>query len=513
MTPRENSPDQIAQARKHATDRPLTEGAIASAPAGSRAATPAGAAEEAPAGRGAAARLRRWLGSADLALWLLGVLVVAMAVGTVVPQQAASRLPLEAYTRPFGPALGGLIARTSLVNVFNSWWFIGAFALLALNLAACSVQRLGMLLRPQRDVAPVSADLIRGQRVNAQFSTGLAPAAATARLSAALRRRGYRVAAATTKEKDGAGLRARRGAVRAWGPVAVHVGLIVVLIGAAYGHLPHLFYSETPLIGQGESYHVDFGPTAFDIRLLGAGTELGPDGSATAYWANTQVVRDGKVVRSARISPNHPLRYEGANVVLQSVLSGGYAVEVTKGAAVGRVPVAMDRRGAVDMMASMTRLEDPRWLVFVHDFSRSHRPGEGAGGVTNAETRPRPAARVFVDESGKMSPNWRPVGWVDETGRSYKGVHFRLVAGGAGAQLGIFRDVGVPIVWAGFAVVVAGCLLALLVTRRDITVLVTPRAGGARVLLGARAHGFGPAGDSVMNSLGAEVVREEVNSA
>jgi len=533
---REKSPDRLAQSEKRIPERPLTEDDIASAKGSQASAATAvralSAADEPPPGRGALSRLWAWLGSADLALWLLGVLMIAMALGTIVPQQTTPRLPLEAYTRPFGQALGRLIARTSLVNVFNSWWFIGAFGLLAVNLAVCSVRRLGGLLRPRRaSPPPVSADQIRGQRASAQFSTGLAPAAAAARLSDALRQRGYRVVAAAAREKDASGLRARRGAVRAWGPMVVHVGLIVVLLGAAYGHLPHLVYNQTALIGQGETYHVDLGPASLDIRLLDAGTERAPDGSPTAYWANAQVLRGGKVVRSVRISPNHPLRYNGANVVLQSVLGGGYAVEVAKGHEVADVPVVMDEHGAVSMMETVTRLAAPPWVVFVHNFDASYRPGasqrgavvpSGRGFAEAAKSQgqrpraqsgpPRPAARVFVDESGQLSPSWRLVGWVDETGLTYKGVHFRLVKGGQGAQLGVFRDLGVPVVWTGFAIVVAGCLLALLVTRRDITVLVTPRAGGAKVLVGASARGFGPAGDDVMNSLGAEVAREEVNA-
>jgi len=47
------------------------------------------------------------------------------------------------------------------------------------------------------------------------------------------------------------------------------------------------------------------------------------------------------------------------------------------------------------------------------------------------------------------------------------------------------------------------------VTRRDVLAMVTPRAGGSTVLLGASARGFGTGGESVIDSLGREVTARE----
>ena len=126
------------------------------------------------------------------------------------------------------------------------------------------------------------------------------------------------------------------------------------------------------------------------------------------------------------------------------------------------------------MLDTVRAIEDPPWVVFIHDF-RSSAAGDG----------PAPAAHVFVDPTGELSHNWEAVGWVDQEGLVYSGVTFRLVPGGQGAQLLLDRDVGVPIVWLGFCVIVLGSVPLLGIRRRTVLALVSPRGGAATVYVGA----------------------------
>jgi cytochrome c biogenesis protein len=433
-----------------------------------------------------------WLYSPDLTLWLIGILVVAMAIGSVIPQREGA----DAYRRLFGQVGGALLTRTSLINVYGSWWFIAVFGLLAVNLGACVIQRAGALARADRAVPRVlSAAQVRGQRASAEVASKLPPDRALERLTQALRRRGYRVDSADATEKDATAVHARRGGIRAWGAVVVHVGMLVVLLGAGYGRLPGHSFDRTMAIGTGEWRKVDLGNQSFDLRLRTAGAEQNKEGAVTGYWADLQIIQQPGTVRDVTISPNHPLRYHGVNAVLNLVPS--YAVAVTSKAHTVYLPVTMNGQ-RVPMMSTVQRLADPPWMVWVYDFrARSAGSGEGEG----------PAALVRIDESGTVSENKRELGWVGAKGLDYKAVHFQLVE--QPAQLGLHRDSGVPVVWAGFAIVVLGCLLALLVTRREVLGMVTPRAGGATLLLGSSARGFGPGGENVIDSLGREVTARE----
>lgn len=438
------------------------------------------------------------LASVRLTLWLLGGLAGAMAVATVIPQRA----PAEAYLKVFGTLLGPLVAHTSLQNVYGSWWFIGAFALLAVNLLACSIRRATRLLT-EAEAAPTLADT---QRVRARghgqtWHLAKNSAQATGAVASALRQQGYRVLALPGEEPGRLGVFAQRGRLTPWASVLVHVGMVVILVGAGWGRLPRNAYQGTAMLRSGEDYPVTIPGQAFSLRLLGAGARHDAKGQPTDYWARAQVLEEGAVVRTATIRPNHPLRYAGVSVVLQGLLPGGYAVEVSRKGSRSLVPVVFSQEGTVDMMATVTRLQDPPWIVFLHDFRDG---GEGQAG---------PAAQVFADRSGHLSHDWQRVGWVDEQGLDFAGAHFRLVPDRAGAQLSLDRDVGVPIVWAGFLVIALGALLVLGTPRRVIEAACNPHGKGTQVVVGGAGTGVKQDLERIFARLEAgEGARHEANS-
>jgi len=327
------------------------------------------------------------LASTSLTLWLLGLLGVAMALGTLIPQGA----PEAAYQRAFGEATGRFIARGTLAHLYGSWWFVGLFVVLWVNLAACVVQRTSLLLSGK----PL------------------------------------------------------RGAAASWGVVVVHCGMLVVLVGAAYGRWPSRVYRDVVALRPGHEHRVPAFAGGFTVRLLSAGERRDASGRPTAFWARAQLTEDGRTLRTVTIRPNQPLRYRAVSVVLQSLPSPEMAVEARHAGVVSRVPIALNEHGEVAIMGSLAILREPKWLAFVH------RLREEGGHVS---------AMVIVDESGKVSHNWERVGWVDEQGLNFKGVSFRLVEEGQGAQLSFDRDVGVPIVWVGFVLLTVGSLLACLGT-------------------------------------------------
>lgn len=408
------------------------------------------------------------LSSARLTLWLLAILAIGMAVATLIPQRA----PQEAYLKAFGTALGPLIAKTTLHNIYGSWWFIGAFALLAVNLLTCSVRRARQILLQ---------DLTAGERLAAQTELGGAHTrwrlqherdAAADGLGALLTRSGYSVAELSGGDNGERRLSARKGRLSLWAPVIVHIGMVVVLVGAAWGRLPSHSYRATAVLGPGGVFAAQPPGEAFGLRLNEAGVEHSSTGQPNRFWAKVDVLEEGQVIKSQTVEPNRPLRYHGVSIVLQSIMPAGYQVAVARGSNRATVPVALSENGQVDIMASLRRLDDPPWVVFVHSFREQDEAGHRA-----------PAARVFVDRSGEISHDWQLVGWVGPGGLEYEGVRFSLVQGMSGAQLALDRDVGVPIVYLGFVLVSVGTMLMLGPPHRRVAALVRASGKGSRVAL------------------------------
>jgi hypothetical protein len=78
------------------------------------------------------------------ALWLLGAIVVACIVATLVPQGAEVTEQLQ--RNPDAAQWLKRLAAAGLTNVFSSWWFVGMLTLLAASLVACMVRRTKLLL-------------------------------------------------------------------------------------------------------------------------------------------------------------------------------------------------------------------------------------------------------------------------------------------------------------------------------------------------------------------------------
>jgi cytochrome c biogenesis protein len=432
---------------------------------------------------GVAARIARWiwrqLTSLRLTLWLVGILASAMAAATLIPQNA----PREAYLRTYGTLVGPLIAKTTLRHIYTSWWFIGTFALLAASLVACVIYRAGRLVQQERAwPGPVTEQSITSG-THSRWRLPQGAEEAQHGLAAVLRGAGYAVAAVPAAEDGRRALVGRRGRLTPWAPIVVHAGLVVILLGAAWGRWPSHTYRERPSLRRGEAFQVRTKSEGFGIRLLDAGTERDAMGRPTDYWARVQVLEEGDVVRSMTIRPNVPLRYHGISTTLYSVgeaggeashnwqqvgwvgeqpvqLNGltfrlvhgpdGYGVEVSKGGAKTVAPIALGSDGTVDPMSSMTQVDDPGGVVFVHSFREQDEQG-----------RPAPAAQVFFGTPGASA-----------------------------VVLDLDRDVGVPVVFTGFVIISLGALLVLGAPRSRVIALLTEGGKGSSALVRVS-----PAGD------------------
>ena len=424
--------------------------------------------------------------SVRLTLWLIGLLTVAMAVATLIPQNA----PTEAYLKVFGTLFGAGIARSTLRNIYGSWWFVGSFALLALNLLACAIQRTGVLLRQEREApGPVTRADVEGCGHLARWRIASDVETAARSLAGRLRRMGYAVAEAPGEAEGQRGLVGRRGRLQAWVPVIVHAGMVIVLLGAAWGRWPaHAFHASVPL-DAGQTTPIRAGDEAFGLRLVDAGTERDAKGSTSNYWAKVEVLEEGTVVRRATIQSNHPLRYHAVSATLASLSSAGYGVEVSGGEMHEMIPVTQAPDGSVSIRDSYLLLENHTILMVEAVRERDE------------EGREAPAALVNMGHMDKSGHNFQPIGWVGPEGRDAMGLHFRLVGAGGRATLTLDRDVGVPIVFLGFAVLAGGALLLLTTPRRRVTALVTSRGRGTQVVVGVSPTGGGGSAERVFRQL------------
>jgi len=181
----------------------------------------------------------RFLSSLRLTLGLLLGLAVVSVAGTLKPA-ADGRYEL----------------------FYQSPWFRLLLALLALNMAVCTVKTIRRNLRDRQRYL----EILRTDQVFACALRYVLPSSAAAGpLAAALQRQGYRISS------DGERILARRGVAGRWGSTVVHLSVLLIMIGALTAELG--FVGTLPLyVGDKSAVYFDWAeqkdlPLGFEFRL------------------------------------------------------------------------------------------------------------------------------------------------------------------------------------------------------------------------------------------------------
>jgi cytochrome c biogenesis protein ResB len=256
---------------------------------------------------------------------LLALLLGAVVLGTLfpqLPQQADKATWWEAVRNRYG-ALHGPLQALGLFNFSEALWFKSLLGLLLLTTLACFLNRVWPLSRVVfRPRTRISAERFDRAGMRAQLTFPSADAAESA-LTEALRQRRYRVQIerrAPTEARSHFELfvRADRHRLTRLGTLLTHVGLLVLLMGAACSGLlswrvPALTITSgqvTP-VGNGTSV----GLRCDQFRILHY-----DDGTPQDYRAQiTLIAENGDELRQGTIRINHPLKYAGVNYYLQSL--------------------------------------------------------------------------------------------------------------------------------------------------------------------------------------------------
>jgi cytochrome c biogenesis protein len=263
----------------------------------------------------------RFFCSLRLTLANLLLLFLAMIAGTFVNPQNDSLLNIE---RAFAnrPVVLGAYRWLELYDLFHSWWFTLLLVSLALNLIACSIERLPRIFFLVR-YPETRLDHVVGLRFRtAPASTNLSADAIAERLRA----RKYRV-----RPAEG-GLFAEKGRYARFGVWVVHLSLLLILGGGIVGRLTAFegvvnvpqaggqadaFVERRPDGTQFRHKLIDPDGRPFLVRCDDFRLKEFEPGRPKAFESDLRVFRKlpdgsaGEELARETITVNHPLRYGG----------------------------------------------------------------------------------------------------------------------------------------------------------------------------------------------------------
>jgi cytochrome c biogenesis protein len=374
-----------------------------------------------------------------LAIILLLIIALFSISGTVIEQGQAPAYYQSNY--PEHPALFGfltwkVIQVVGLDHVYRTWWYLGLLAFFGVSLATCTfTTQLPMLKSARRWRFYDNPRFFQKLALSAELEqTNLEP------LVTKLTAKRYRIFQEENK------IYARKGIIGKIGPIIVHIGMIVILTGGVIGALTGFLAQE--MVPSGDTFQVknviEAGrwsasqvPKDYSIEVNDFHIDYSPAGDIDQFYSDLTVVNaQGTALHKETIYVNKPLIYQGVTFYQTDWGISGLKVRVNN-SPIFKLP-----------MAQLGKEKARIWGTWIPT-----KPDMSAGVVVLAKDLQ--GTVLVYDTAGKLIGSAREGGAIEVNGVS---LQILKVIGSTGLQ--IKADPGVPVVYLGFALLIAGVMMS-----------------------------------------------------
>jgi len=463
-----------------------------------------------------------FMSSIPLAIILLIVIGLLAFIGTLIPQAdifSADELAAYNEAHPAISLLNRVVSsfqiadrdpwRSSIYGVYHSWWFVIAIILLALNLTVCSVRRLALLKHyfKRFDGTVFSGEGgSSGAGFSGRYKLGRDDLAELVR---EWNPPGFR----SREEKEtleGIAFRFQRGRIGRLGYFVVHLGILMVIIGAMLSSLTR--EKGFVWLREGEETDRYYSRTADAELPLGFIIKAGRlrrvmygDGKSVKDWYSDLIVsRNGSEILRKTIQVNDPLKFDGRSFY-QAAWNYGYSFTLKvldkKTGESRDLPLLtgndlINTEGIEKTYSFMDGRVYFRLHAFYPDFIITDE-----GFATRSQELNNPAAVLLVYWEGLKEAR-RKVVFSKLPEMDFARMHqksgaieepFKFVLDGKITTLDvtgleISSDRGTDVVYIGFYLVIAGVFLSFYFNHRRIWILTSPARGYCDVRFSGSAH-------------------------
>ncbi len=251
------------------------------------------------------------ISSLRFAISLIIIIAISSGIGTFIPQGNNKKFYIDIFDDSpiFGFLNGDNVLRLQLDHVYTSFWFLFALILLCISLAACSFRRQIPSLKASLKWIEYESEkkfsklqLTYSQQINEDEDQ-------LSKADLLLKKRGWK----TYKFKSH--ISARRGLIGKVGPLVVHIGLIVLLIGSAYGSFTSQSKEQYLLPGESLDLINESTNSKASVRLVDFSIERESDGIPKQFISKLDFSSEDlnlNEIKTAKV--NHPIRFKGLTI-------------------------------------------------------------------------------------------------------------------------------------------------------------------------------------------------------
>jgi len=248
-----------------------------------------------------------WLSSLKIAILILLLIAISCATGTIIPQQEADQFYYDNFNKnPFlGIINGNILLLLELNHIYTSFWFLILLIWLAVSLTVCSFRRQLPILKSALDWIDYKSPRQIAKLSISQTIPTSNTSKSLKEITINLNNQGWKV-----KETDGR-IAARKGAVGRVGPIFIHLGMILLMVGATYGSLNGKTIEKFLAPGRSLDLLNTNEEKGLTVKLQSFQIERDPKGIAEQYRSIVNIIEPNGTNETKEISVNYPLRYKG----------------------------------------------------------------------------------------------------------------------------------------------------------------------------------------------------------
>ena len=251
------------------------------------------------------------ISSLRFAILLIIFIAISSGVGTFIPQGNDQQEYIDFYneTPIFGLINGNQVLKLQLDHIYTSNWFLFSLILLCISLAACSFRR----QIPALKAALKWTDYKDEKKFyKLQLLTNfeiIQDEDHILKADSLLRKKGWSISKFDNR------LSARKGLVGKLGPIIVHIGLIILLIGSAYGNFSSQSKEQYLRLGESLDLINESSNSRLTIKLNNFLIERESDGKPKQFISNLDFVSEEPKLNEIKTTEvNHPIRFKGLTI-------------------------------------------------------------------------------------------------------------------------------------------------------------------------------------------------------